>query len=94
MPRPAPAQLAYGGLAVVASTLALLLVSGARSGPGVLVVATVALALGVAVALAVPAARPAPARRTARGSAAAPRAARSGTARSAGRQVPQTSLHR
>jgi hypothetical protein len=52
MPRPTPAQFAYGSATVVLSTVAILLLSGASSGPGVVVVVLVGLALGVLVALA------------------------------------------
>lgn len=52
MPRPTPAQFLYGSATVVLSTLAMLLLSGADSGPGVVVVTFAGLALGVLVALA------------------------------------------
>nr|WP_229698459.1 hypothetical protein [Wenjunlia tyrosinilytica] len=51
MPRPTPAQLAYGTATVVFSTLAMLLLSEARSGVGVVVIAVVGLALGTLVAI-------------------------------------------
>jgi hypothetical protein len=54
MPRPTPAQFAYGSVTVIVSTLAMLLLSRTPSGPGVAVIATVALVLGVLVAIAVP----------------------------------------
>jgi hypothetical protein len=47
MPRPATAQVAYGSVTVVLSTLALLLLSGARSGAAVVAVAIGGLALGL-----------------------------------------------
>lgn len=50
MPRPTPAQFVHGSVTVVLSTLAMLLLSGARSGPGVVVIAVAGLALGVLVA--------------------------------------------
>lgn len=52
MPRPTTAQVAYGSLTVVVSTFALLLLSGARSGAGVVVVAAAGLVLGLLVAFA------------------------------------------
>ena len=52
MPRPTPAQFAYGSATVVLSTLAMLLLSGVSSGPGLVVVTLAGLALGVLVALA------------------------------------------
>ncbi len=54
MPRPTAAQFAYGSCTVIFSTLAMLLLSGTSSGPGVAVVAVAALALGLLVALKVP----------------------------------------
>ncbi len=54
MPRPTPAQFAYGSVTVVCSTLAMLLLSRAPSGPGVAVIAVVALVLGVLVAVTAP----------------------------------------
>lgn len=62
MPRPTPAQLAYGSATVVLSTTAMLLLSEARSGPAVALVAVVALALGTLVALTAPSPRRTPAR--------------------------------
>jgi len=64
MPRPTPAQFAYGSVTVVCSTLAMLLLSGSPSGTGVAVIAVVALVLGLLVALSVPATRPARRTRT------------------------------
>ncbi|MEU4093993.1 hypothetical protein [Streptomyces sp. NPDC026673] len=64
MPRPTPAQLTYGSATVVLSTLAMLLLSEARSGIAVAVIAFAGLVLGVLVA--VTAAIPAGARRTKR----------------------------
>jgi hypothetical protein len=54
MPRPTPAQLTYGSVTVVFSTLAMLLLSEARSGIGVVVIAAAGLVLGVLVAMTVP----------------------------------------
>ncbi|GAA0907293.1 hypothetical protein [Streptomyces thermoalcalitolerans] len=54
MPRPTAAQLVYGSCTVVFSTLAMLLLSRTSSGPGVVVVAVSALALGLLVALTAP----------------------------------------
>lgn len=53
MPRPTLAPVAYGSLTVVLSTLAMLLLSGARSGAGVVVIAAAGLVLGLLVAFAV-----------------------------------------
>jgi hypothetical protein len=51
MPRPTPAQLSYGSATVVLSTLAMLLLSEARSGIAVAVIAAAGLVLGVLVAV-------------------------------------------
>lgn len=51
MPRPTPAQLAYGSATVVLSTLAMLLLSEARSGVSVVIIASAGLLLGVLVAV-------------------------------------------
>ncbi|MEW2417739.1 hypothetical protein AB0953_29025 [Streptomyces sp. NPDC046866] len=51
MPRPTAAQFLYGSAAVVASTIAMLLLSQTRTGLGVAVITTAALALGLLVAL-------------------------------------------
>jgi hypothetical protein len=64
MPRPTVAQLAYGSCTVIFSTLAMLLLSQARSVPGIAVVTVVALALGLIVAMTVR--RPKPASRATR----------------------------
>jgi hypothetical protein len=53
MPRPTIAQVVCGFLTVVLSTLAMLLLSGARSGAGVVGIAAAGLILGLLVALAV-----------------------------------------
>lgn len=81
MPRPTPAQLAYGTTTVLLSTLAMLLLSDARSGIGVALVAVVGLALGTFVAVTAPAPRRVPMRErsletvvTMTGSGAEPRA--------------------
>lgn len=66
MPRPTTAQFGYGSLAVVLSTLAMLLLSEVRSGPGVAVIAVAGLAVGLLVAMTVPM------HRTATATAAAP----------------------
>lgn len=64
MPRPTPAQFAYGSVTVVCSTLAMLLLSQSPAGPEIAVIAVVALVLGLLVALtAAPGTHPA--RRTA-----------------------------
>ncbi|MBO8184811.1 hypothetical protein [Streptomyces spirodelae] len=65
MPRPNPAQLAYGSATVMCSTLAMLLLSETRSGVWIAVIAFVALALGLLVALTAPSARPTAVRRRA-----------------------------
>src|SRR5687767_6855478 len=57
MPRPTPAQLASGTATVVFATIAMLLLSNARSGPGVIVIAVVGLTLGTLVAVTAPAQR-------------------------------------
>ncbi|MFB8088580.1 hypothetical protein [Streptomyces sp. NPDC055992] len=75
MPRPTAAQLFYGSLTVVFSTLAMLLLFRTGSGIGIAAVCTAALALGLAVSVTVPAK---PRRHTAR-------AARPGTPVSAHR---------
>jgi hypothetical protein len=54
MPRPTAAQLAYGSCTVIFSTLAMLLLSETSSGPGIVVIALAALALGLLVAWTVP----------------------------------------
>ncbi len=53
MPRPTPAQVAYGSLTVVLSTLAMLLLSGVRSGGGVVGLGVAGLLLGLFVAVSV-----------------------------------------
>ncbi|MET7765298.1 hypothetical protein ABZS71_25980 [Streptomyces sp. NPDC005393] len=57
MPRPTPAQLAYGSATVVFSTLAMLLLSQTRSALGVGIVTVAGLALGLLVAVTVPVSR-------------------------------------
>lgn len=54
MPRPTAAQLAYGSVTVVFSTLAMLLLSETSSGIGIAVIGTAALGLGLLVAVTVP----------------------------------------
>ena len=54
MPRPTAAQLSYGSVTVVFSTLAMLLLSRTESGLGIAVIGTAALALGLLVAVTVP----------------------------------------
>ncbi|MGK5629904.1 hypothetical protein [Streptomyces sp. URMC 123] len=51
MPRPTAAQLAYGSATVVLSTLAMLLLSQARPGIWVTVIAFAGLALGLLIAM-------------------------------------------
>ncbi|WP_447037729.1 hypothetical protein [Streptomyces sp. DSM 118878] len=64
MPRPTTAQIAYGSLTVIFSTLAMLLLSRTASGVGVAVIAVAALGLGLLVAVTVP--QPGPAAPAAR----------------------------
>ena len=100
MPRPTPAQFAYGSATVVLSTLAMLLLSGASSGPGVVLVTLAGLALGVLVAMALggsrdPAGRIAPGDGTFDGADRPTTAgARSGPNGGAERLVGQHSLRR
>ncbi|MFB7214611.1 hypothetical protein [Streptomyces sp. NPDC056255] len=54
MPHPTAAQLSYGSVTVIFSTLAMLLLSRTESGPGIAVIGTAALALGLLVAVTVP----------------------------------------
>ncbi|WP_016908477.1 hypothetical protein [Streptomyces xiaopingdaonensis] len=65
MPRPIPAQLAYGSATVVCTTLAMLWLTQTRSGTGTAVIAVVGLLLGLAVAVALPYVRAALASRAA-----------------------------
>ncbi|MFD3517279.1 hypothetical protein, partial [Streptomyces sp. NPDC058663] len=53
-PIPTVAQCAYGGLTVVLSTLAMLLLSQTTSGAWIAVIACAALGLGLLVAMTVP----------------------------------------
>ncbi|MFF3177552.1 hypothetical protein ACFVQ0_33610 [Streptomyces sp. NPDC057900] len=55
MQRPTAAQLSYGSVTVVFSTLAMLLLSRTSSEPGIAVIAAAGLALGLLVAVTVPA---------------------------------------
>ncbi|GAA2616095.1 hypothetical protein [Streptomyces axinellae] len=75
MPRPNPAQIAYGSVTVICSSLAMLLLTQVRSGPGIVVIALAALALGLLVALTAPTARATLKRRRAVETAAAHRGA-------------------
>ncbi|MET8182612.1 hypothetical protein [Streptomyces sp. NPDC005336] len=68
MPRPTPAQLAYGSATVVFSTLAMLLLSQTRSALGVGIVTVAGLALGLLVAVTVPVSRTSRASRASRAS--------------------------
>ncbi|MFJ9146971.1 hypothetical protein ACIRP7_02615 [Streptomyces sp. NPDC102270] len=58
MPRPTAAQIAYGSITVIFSTLAMLLLSQTSSAVGTAVVAVSALALGLLVAMTVPQPKP------------------------------------
>jgi hypothetical protein len=79
MPRPTPAQVAYGTATVVLSTLAMLLLSDAHSGAGVVIIAAVGLVLGTLVAVsAAPAFRRVVARQARSAAAAASSLPRSG----------------
>jgi hypothetical protein len=69
MPRPTTAQVAYGSLTVVLSTLAMLLLSDAHSGAAVVALAAAGLVLGVLVAAAL---SPSPQSRRTAGPAAGP----------------------
>ncbi|MFG2671113.1 hypothetical protein [Streptomyces sp. NPDC048445] len=55
MPRPTAAQLSYGSVTVVFSTLAMLLLFRTSSDLGIAVIAAAGLALGLLVAVTVPA---------------------------------------
>ncbi|GAA2396511.1 hypothetical protein GCM10010420_22790 [Streptomyces glaucosporus] len=91
MPRPNPAQLAYGSATVILSALVMLLVTQARSGAGIAAVAGAALALGLVVAVRVPAGRAAHRSRPVPGGVPGQRGAdRAGT----GRRLPQPSVRR
>jgi hypothetical protein len=97
MPRPTLAQLAYGSITVVGSTLAMLLLSQVSAGPGVVVIALAGLALGVLVALTVPAPRRYRAGRTVTRSAAVSATVRGAAAtppRLTARTEVEHSLHR
>ncbi|WP_405897982.1 hypothetical protein OG242_10995 [Streptomyces sp. NBC_00727] len=63
MPRPTAAQLSYGSVTVVFSTLAMLLLFRTSSGIGIAAVCTAALVLGLVVSVTVP---PKPRRHTAK----------------------------
>ena len=54
MPRPTAAQLAYGSCAVLLSTFAMLLLSGATSPPAIALIAVSSLAVGLLVAMTAP----------------------------------------
>jgi hypothetical protein len=58
MPRPTAAQIAYGSMTVIFSTLAMLLLSQTSSAVGTAVIAVSALALGLLVAMTVPQPKP------------------------------------
>ncbi|MFJ4912013.1 hypothetical protein [Streptomyces sp. NPDC088726] len=57
MPRPTAAQLSYGSVTVVFSTLAMLLLFRTSSDLGIVAIAAAGLALGLLVAVTVPARR-------------------------------------
>ncbi|MGD9486225.1 hypothetical protein WDH52_23805 [Streptomyces sp. TRM70308] len=63
MPRPNPAQLAFGFLAVVLTAVVLLLLTRTESGVGAILVASGSLAAGLLAAVAAPIGRPSPAAR-------------------------------
>lgn len=77
MPRPAPTQVVSGSATTLLSVVAMLLLSNARSGAAVALIAAVGLALGVLVSLALAA----PARTAARPVGGPPGPRRSGAAR-------------
>jgi hydrogenase/urease accessory protein HupE len=58
MARPTAAQIAYGSITVIFSTLAMLLLSQTSSAVGTAVIAVSALALGLLVAMTVPQPKP------------------------------------
>jgi len=58
MPRPTAAQITYGAITVIFSTLAMLLLSQTSSAVGTAVIAVSALALGLLVAMTVPQPKP------------------------------------
>ncbi|MCX4859890.1 hypothetical protein OG426_21620 [Streptomyces canus] len=58
MPRPTAAQITYGSITVIFSTLAMLLLSQTSSAVGTAVIAVSALALGLLVAMTVPQPKP------------------------------------
>jgi hypothetical protein len=58
MPRPTAAQITYGSMTVIFSTLAMLLLSQTSSAVGTAVIAVSALALGLLVAMTVPQPKP------------------------------------
>ncbi|MEU5687565.1 hypothetical protein [Streptomyces venezuelae] len=79
MPRPTTAQITYGSVTVVFSTLAMLLLSQTASGVGIAVIALAALGLGLLVAMTVPLPK----------QAAAPAARAVPVTTSAGERVPE-----
>ncbi|MCZ7414486.1 MULTISPECIES: hypothetical protein [unclassified Streptomyces] len=91
MPRPNPAQIAYGSATVVLSAVVLLLLTRTESGTGAVLIASGSLVLGLLVALT------APARQRATADAAGPHP--STTPAAVGRshteqRLPQPSLRR
>ncbi|MET8012257.1 hypothetical protein ABZU86_24015 [Streptomyces sp. NPDC005271] len=95
MPRPTPAQLAYGSVTVVFSTLAMLLLSQTRSALEVGIVTVAGLALGLLVAVTVPVSRASRASRPSRTVRANRPMARTGTAERPRAHAParEHSLH-
>ncbi|WP_101254640.1 hypothetical protein [Streptomyces barkulensis] len=91
MPRPNPAQLAYGSATVILSALAMLLVSQARSGAGIAVVASAALALGLLVAVRAPGRRSSATSRPVAGAVPAQRGTETADG---GRRLAETSSRR
>jgi hypothetical protein len=96
MPRPTPAQLAYGSLTVVLSTFAMLMLFEAQSGLSVMVIAVVGLVLGLSVA--VTATVPLTARARARAARSGKKAAAPASSARTGvlgpeTRIPEHSLH-
>ncbi|GAA4678001.1 hypothetical protein GCM10023347_35450 [Streptomyces chumphonensis] len=91
MPRPSPAQIAYGLATVMLTAVALLLLTRTESGTGAVLVASGSLVLGLVVSLTVPTrARAAQTGSAPTGAAVHPTAARPATER----PLPEPSLRR
>ncbi|WP_431782378.1 hypothetical protein [Streptomyces chumphonensis] len=91
MPRPSPAQIAYGLVTVMLTAVALLLLTRTESGTGAVLIASGSLVLGLIVSLTLPArTRAAQAGSAPTGAAVHSTAARPATER----PRPEPSLHR